>query len=101
MNIIKENTICGTVVLFGPPNAGKSSLLNVLVGKKISATTHKPQTTRCQIRGIASKKNIQIVFIDIPGVIKSRYVLQSFMRKQITLALFQANIIVLVIDITK
>ncbi len=96
-----EKTNCGTVVLFGPPNAGKSSLLNVLVGEKISATTHKPQTTRRQVRGIVTKENNQIVFVDVPGIIKSKYALQTFMCKQAMVALPQADIIVLVVDVTK
>jgi len=95
----QETTRCGTVVLFGPPNAGKSSLLNAIVGEKIAPTTHKPQTTRRQIRGIITQNDHQFVFVDVPGIIKSKYALQSFMRRQAMLALPEADVIVLVVDI--
>ncbi len=61
-------TRCGFVALIGAPNAGKSTLMNRLVGAKVSIVTHKVQTTRSVIRGIAQKDSTQIVFVDTPGI---------------------------------
>ncbi|MBL4639064.1 MAG: GTPase Era [Kordiimonadaceae bacterium] len=63
-----ENTSCGFVALIGAPNAGKSTLLNKLVGAKVAIVTHKVQTTRMRITGIAMHENTQLVFIDTPGI---------------------------------
>lgn len=61
-------TKCGLVALIGAPNAGKSTLVNALVGAKVSIVTHKVQTTRALVRGIAIHENSQIVFVDTPGI---------------------------------
>jgi GTP-binding protein Era len=65
---VSEPTRCGFVALVGAPNAGKSSLLNALVGAKVSIVTHKAQTTRAQIRGVVTDGAAQAVFIDTPGI---------------------------------
>ena len=65
-------TRAGFVALIGEPNAGKSTLLNRMVGAKISIVTHKVQTTRTRIRGIAMEGQSQIVFVDTPGLFKPR-----------------------------
>ncbi len=67
-----ETTRCGFVALIGAPNAGKSTLVNALVGTKVTIVTHKVQTTRALVRGIALAGAAQIVFVDTPGIFKPR-----------------------------
>ena len=88
----------GYVAIIGKPNVGKSTLLNKLVGMKISAVTDKPQTTRHRILGILTEDEYQACFIDTPGVIKPEYELQELMVKQILTALADADVIVLMVD---
>ena len=63
-----ENTRCGFVALIGAPNAGKSTLLNTLVGSKVTIVSHKVQTTRTLVRGIALEGSAQLIFVDTPGI---------------------------------
>ncbi|MGD1006569.1 MAG: GTPase Era [Ignavibacteriaceae bacterium] len=93
------NTKAGYVTILGKPNAGKSTLMNALLGQKISITTPKPQTTRKRILGILSDENYQIVFLDTPGILEPAYLLQEKMVDEIDLSVHDADIIILMIDI--
>lgn len=88
----------GFVSIIGNPNVGKSTLMNVLVGEKISIITSKSQTTRHRIMGIVNEKNYQIVYSDTPGVIKPNYKLQSSMLKSARSALTDSDIILYITD---
>jgi len=90
----------GYVAIIGKPNAGKSTLMNRLLMSKVSITTHKPQTTRHQILGIHSEENLQIIFLDTPGIINPQYELQKAMMKTVDRARTDADIILLIIDVT-
>ncbi|MGO4835671.1 GTPase, partial [Rhizobiaceae sp. 2RAB30] len=68
----EQPTRSGFVALIGAPNAGKSTLVNQLVGAKVSIVTHKVQTTRAIVRGIATHDRAQIVFVDTPGIFRPR-----------------------------
>src|ERR1051325_11135211 len=72
-------TRSGFVALIGAPNAGKSTLVNQLVGAKVSIVTHKVQTTRAIVRGIATHDTAQIVFVDTPGIFKPKRRLDTAM----------------------
>ena len=63
-----SDTRCGVVAIVGRPNVGKSTLMNHLIGEKVSITSRKPQTTRHRIHGILSRPGYQIVFADTPGI---------------------------------
>lgn len=87
-----------TVALVGEPNAGKSTLLNSLVGEKVSIVTHKVQTTRKNIRGIVNSGNTQIVFIDTPGIFQPDRTLERAIVKEATTSFDEADIICIIID---
>ncbi|SFB91379.1 GTP-binding protein Era [Parapedobacter composti] len=89
----------GFVSIVGKPNAGKSTLMNALVGEKMSIVTPKAQTTRHRIIGIVNEPDFQIVFSDTPGVIKPAYTLQASMMSFVQGSLIDADIILLVTDI--
>lgn len=88
----------GYVALVGRPNAGKSTLLNHLVGEKIAAVSNKPQTTRHKIRGIVTRNVSQIVFVDTPGVHKPGYLLNRRMMAAVHDALLSVDLVVLMRD---
>ncbi len=91
----------GFVSIVGKPNAGKSTLMNALVGEKMSIITPKAQTTRHRILGIVNEDDYQIVFSDTPGVIKPVYGLQESMMDAVNDSLVDADVILLVTDINE
>ena len=91
----------GFVSIIGKPNAGKSTLMNALVGEKMSIVTSKAQTTRHRIIGIVNEPDYQIVFSDTPGVIKPAYTLQESMMNFVQGSLIDADVILLVTDINE
>jgi GTPase len=91
-------TRSGFVALIGAPNAGKSTLLNQLVGAKVSIVTHKVQTTRAIVRGIATHDNAQIVFVDTPGIFKPKRRLDTAMVSTAWGGAKDADIVMVLID---
>lgn len=95
----KQTHKSGYVAIIGKPNAGKSTLMNRIMGNTISITTHKPQTTRHQILGIHSDENLQIIFLDTPGIINPNYELQKAMMRFVDRARRDADFILFIVDI--
>ncbi len=91
----------GYAALVGEPNVGKSTLLNAILGQKISIVTDKPQTTRHKIAGIVSDPRSQIIFLDTPGIIKPAYLLQEVMMQFAASAIDDADVILLLVDAEK
>jgi GTP-binding protein Era len=91
-------TRSGFVALIGAPNAGKSTLVNRLVGTKVSIVTHKVQTTRAIVRGIATHDNAQIVFLDTPGIFKPKRALDRAMVTTAWGGARDADIVVVLVD---
>jgi len=92
---------CGFIAVIGAPNAGKSTLVNALVGAKISIVSHKVQTTRMPIRGIAIEDKSQLVFIDTPGIFKPRRRLDRAMVHAAWGGAGDADLVVVLIDAAK
>ena len=92
---------CGYVALIGKPNVGKSTLLNSLMGMKLSIVTRKPQTTRQRVLGILSDEDYQIILLDTPGIIKPRYGLQEAMMKEVRTSTSDADLLVFMADATR
>jgi GTP-binding protein Era len=100
----KKNSMthkAGFVSIIGKPNVGKSTLMNALIGEKLSIITPKAQTTRHRILGIVNEEDYQIVFSDTPGIIKPRYGLQDSMMSSVNGALSDADLILFVTDINE
>ena len=93
------NYRAGFVGLIGLPNSGKSTLMNALVGKKVSIVTSKPQTTRRRVMGLISEKDFQIVFVDAPGVVKAKSGLNLFLREEAEDVISQSDALSAVLNI--
>ena len=89
----------GYVNIIGNPNVGKSTLMNALIGQKLSIITHKAQTTRHRILGILNEKEYQIVFSDTPGVIEPAYKLQENMMNFVHIAFQDADVLIYMIEV--
>jgi GTPase len=92
---------CGFVALIGAPNAGKSTLLNALVGAKISIVSRKVQTTRTRVRGIAIEGDAQIIFVDTPGIFAPRRRLDRAMVASAWGGAADADVVALLVDVRK
>ncbi|HSJ07447.1 MAG TPA: GTPase Era [Longimicrobiales bacterium] len=94
-------TRSGHVALVGRPNVGKSTLLNALVGEKLSIVTPRAQTTRESVTGILTTPTMQAIFVDTPGLLEPRYVLQRAMHDTALEVLRGADVVVLLLDVTR
>ncbi|MBI1307333.1 MAG: GTPase Era [Bacteroidetes bacterium] len=93
-------THAGFVSIIGKPNAGKSTLLNALLGQKLAITNPKAQTTRHRIIGIVNHGNCQMVFSDTPGIIDPAYKLQQQMMNAVRESMEDADVVILLVDVT-
>jgi GTP-binding protein Era len=89
----------GFVSIFGKPNAGKSTLLNALMGEKLAIVSHKVQTTRHRIKGILTEKDHQIIISDTPGIIEPKYKLHEKMMQAVKNSLEDADLALLLVDV--
>ena len=101
MSEAAENTRCGFVALIGAPNAGKSTLLNALVGAKVSIVSRKVQTTRALVRGIALEGDAQIIFVDTPGIFAPKRRLDRAMVTSAWGGAGDADVVALLVDSKK
>ena len=94
----EEKTYCGFIAIVGRPNVGKSTLLNKLLGQKISITSRKAQTTRHRIHGLVNGEDHQIVFSDTPGVVNASYKLHEAMMSYVESSFKDADILLFITD---
>jgi len=94
-----QDTVCGYVAIVGRPNVGKSTLLNHILGEKLSITSRKPQTTRHRLLGVKTVDNSQTIYVDTPGMhIEETHLLNKFMNKEARRALIDVDVIVFVVE---
>jgi len=96
-----ENYKAGFATIIGLPNAGKSTLLNVLINTKLAPVSPKAQMTRKSVVGILSGDAYQVVFLDSPGIIEPSYLMQEYMMKDISRNIADADIVIVVIDVSR
>src|SRR5438067_7951664 len=94
-------TRCGFVALIGAPNVGKSTLLNALVGSKVAIVTHKVQTTRTLVRGIAIAGNAQLIFVDTPGIFTPKRRLDRAMVTTAWAGAHDADVVCALVDVQR
>ncbi len=94
-------TRAGLVALVGRPNVGKSTLLNALLGEKLSIVTPREQTTRERVLGILTEDGVQMVFVDTPGLLEPRYLLHESMVGEALAAVADADVVLLLLDPTR
>ena len=94
-----SNHKSGFVNIIGNPNVGKSTLMNAMVGEKLSIITSKAQTTRHRIMGIVNGEDFQLVFSDTPGIIKPAYEMQEAMMKFVKSAFEDADVLIDMVEI--
>lgn len=90
----------GCVAILGLPNAGKSTLMNALLGQKLAITSQKPQTTRKRILGILTEENYQIIFSDTPGILNPSYLLQEKMMEDVDYSVKDADVLIIIVDVS-
>lgn len=100
MNFLQDDIRSGMVAIVGPPNAGKSTLMNYLLGQKISIVSHKPQTTRNRILGVVNGADYQIVFLDTPGLHKPNQPLNREMVRIAMASLQDVDAVLYLIDVS-
>jgi GTP-binding protein Era len=102
MNSTKEKFRCGYVALIGRPNVGKSTLMNFVLGQKISITSHRPQTTRHRILGIKTTDSVQIVYVDTPGIHDNeKKAMNRYMNRTAGASFKDVDVIVLLVEAMK
>ena len=89
----------GFVSIIGKPNVGKSTLMNALIGERLSIITNKPQTTRKRILGILTAENSQIIFLDTPGILNPEYLLQKRMLEYVIQSVKDSDVVLVIIDV--
>lgn len=95
----EQNFRCGYIAIVGRPNVGKSTLLNHLIGQKLSITSRKPQTTRHQILGIHTENDFQAIYVDTPGIHKrAHHALNRYMNKVAASVVYDVDVVVFVVD---
>jgi GTP-binding protein Era len=95
--IEKKNYRAGFVALLGEPNAGKSTLLNAVLGEKVSIVTDKPQTTRSRVTGILNLDEAQVIFVDAPGTLKSKTGINNFLQDEVGDVVRKADVLCLLL----
>ncbi len=97
-----ENSRCGFVAIVGRPNVGKSTLLNRILGQKLSITSRRPQTTRHQILGIKTEGDTQVVYVDTPGLhLKEHKAINRYMNKAASSSLQDVDVVIFLVDRTR
>jgi GTP-binding protein Era len=90
----------GFVAVIGKPNVGKSTLMNLYLGQKVAIVSEKPQTTRHRIRGILTREDAQIIFVDTPGIHKPKHKLGEFMVETASKAIPDADVVLFIVDVS-